>query len=121
MDDYAWSHRPLIVFSDRDDHPQRIEQKKYLQTYETDFADRAMVLIEVINEKVFVDGEPVNGPSPNLRERYGVSPAATFAVLLVGKDTGIKLRRDEPVKMDEIFGLIDSMPMRQREMSERPG
>jgi hypothetical protein len=38
---------------------------------------------------------------------------------LVGKDGGIKLKRGDQVDLREIFGLIDSMPMRQREMRQK--
>jgi hypothetical protein len=31
----------------------------------------------------------------------------------------VKLTRNEPVALDEIFALVDSMPMRRREMRER--
>jgi hypothetical protein len=41
-----------------------------------------------------------------------------FTVLFVGKDRGGKLRPQEPVPMAEIFALIDSMPMRKREMGQ---
>ena len=40
----------------------------------------------------------------------------TFSVLLIGKDGGVKMRRDDIVSTREIFQLIDSMPMRQQEM-----
>jgi hypothetical protein len=36
--------------------------------------------------------------------------------LLIGKDGGVKLRSSEPVSVKDIFGLIDSMPMRRQEM-----
>jgi len=39
-----------------------------------------------------------------------------FAVIPVGKDGTVKLRKDRPVAPKDIFRLIDSMPMRQREM-----
>ena len=41
-----------------------------------------------------------------------------FAVYLVGKDGGTKLTGVEPVNPLEIYQLIDSMPMRQREIRE---
>ena len=40
-------------------------------------------------------------------------------ILLVGKDGGVKLRSEEPVSIQRIFDLIDSMPMRRREMREK--
>ena len=50
------------------------------------------------------------------RPELGVGAGATFEVLLVGKDGGVKLRRDAPVATSEITRLIDTMPMRRREM-----
>jgi hypothetical protein len=46
---------------------------------------------------------------------------AGFVVRLVGKDGGEKLRREAPVPVDEIFALIDTMPMRREELRRRPG
>ena len=48
--------------------------------------------------------------------------AGEFAVILVGKDGDEKLRLDRSPRSDELFGLIDSMPMRMWEMqSAGPG
>jgi len=41
-------------------------------------------------------------------------------VILIGKDGELKLRKELPVELSEIFSVIDAMPMRQREMRERP-
>ena len=45
--------------------------------------------------------------------------APTFRVRLIGKDGGVKLDRDTPMTTDALFALIDAMPMRQDEMSNR--
>lgn len=52
-----------------------------------------------------------------LAHRYGVDPAA-FAVVLIGKDGGAKYRSTDPITPDQLFGIIDAMPMRQREMRQ---
>jgi len=46
----------------------------------------------------------------------GTLTGGTFMVVLIGKDGGEKLRREEGATLGEIFGLIDTMPMRRREM-----
>ncbi|MEM7620524.1 MAG: DUF4174 domain-containing protein [Pseudomonadota bacterium] len=38
--------------------------------------------------------------------------------MLLGKDGGEKLRKARRVTADELFALIDAMPMRQQEMRE---
>ena len=37
-------------------------------------------------------------------------------MVLVGKDGRVKRRRDEPMPPEELWAIIDAMPMRQDEM-----
>lgn len=63
-------------------------------------------------------GEPVSAEAAvSAKREHGVEDGR-FAVALVGKDGGVKFRADEPVPAREIFGRIDAMPMRRREMRE---
>jgi hypothetical protein len=62
---------------------------------------------------------PLSEGSGNyLREKFSVN-SGTFTFLLIGKDGGVKLGKEGRVKLQDIFSLIDSMPMRQREMREK--
>ena len=56
--------------------------------------------------------------SDQWRSQYGVDPE-TFVVILVGKDGGEKLRSTEVVRLEKLYGTIDAMPMRRREMREK--
>ena len=74
---------------------------------------------------IFESGETKLGHCPlsessgdYLREKFSIK-SSIFTVLLIGKDGGLKLRREGGVELDEIFSLIDTMPMRQREMREK--
>lgn len=51
-------------------------------------------------------------------KQYGVREAE-FRVILIGKDGGVKLNSQQPVTVNQIFELIDSMPMRQHEMRQK--
>lgn len=57
------------------------------------------------------------GEAAAARDRFRVEPD-TLAVLLVGKDGTVKHRSGEPVGPEEVFSLVDAMPMRRREMRE---
>lgn len=73
----------------------------------------------VVRQRVLFDKE-----GRATRERHMVLvviPGERFAVLLVGKDGGEKHRWTTPVLMKEIFGLVDAMPMRRREMGRESG
>jgi hypothetical protein len=43
----------------------------------------------------------------------------SFSVVLIGKDGGEKLRRAIPLSPEELFAVVDAMPMRRAEMRER--
>ena len=51
------------------------------------------------------------------RNEFKVEPGTTTFVL-VGKDGTEKLRKAK-IDLDEIFEVIDAMPMRKREMKEQ--
>ncbi len=55
----------------------------------------------------------------SLRKKFSIMPGQHM-VILIGKDGELKLRKQLPVELSEIFSVIDAMPMRQREMRERP-
>ena len=65
-----------------------------------------------------IHGESLDVPSTQIFDYFKVKED-TFAVFLIGKDGGIKMRKEKVVPMEEIFRLIDSMPMRQAEMRRK--
>jgi hypothetical protein len=53
-----------------------------------------------------------------LRRRFEVK-SGPFKVVLIGKDGGVKMVREDRADLQEIFDRIDSMPMRQQEIKEK--
>lgn len=49
-------------------------------------------------------------------KKWQIDSSGAFTFLLIGRDGGEKLRSNEIVKTRKLFGLIDAMPMRQREV-----
>ncbi|MEO0513788.1 MAG: DUF4174 domain-containing protein [Planctomycetota bacterium] len=115
---WAWAARPLLIFSDSSDHPALTKQRELLARHRAELVERDIVVIEIIGQDITLYGEPRQADTAQLKRRHDIPPDARFAVRLVGKDTGIKLRRDTPVTAVELFGLIDSMPMRQQEIRD---
>lgn len=108
-----WNKRVVIVFGEADD-PRMGRQIRLFEQNKADLSDRDMVLIRVSGDAAeVVYGDEVQPDAQRLRAEAGVRTG--FAVVLVGKDGGVKARHDDVVAEDEIFGLIDSMPMRRAE------
>jgi hypothetical protein len=115
--DKRWDRRLFFIFAPREEHEGLKSMRS--QTRTPKFGARDLDLVEVVGDAVRVNGEPVATPTAReLRRTYEVAPRS-FAVRLVGKDGTVKLARHGAVPIDEVYALIDSMPMRRREIQER--
>lgn len=116
IDRWAWAYRPLVVFSPDSGHKHLAEQRKLLSQVRADLIERDMTIVEI------VDGEAaaVLGPKPDMDAQALIDrlrfEGDRFEVVLIGKDTSVKLRSDRPVAPEDVFALIDRMPMRRQEM-----
>ncbi|MFZ5830549.1 MAG: DUF4174 domain-containing protein [Planctomycetota bacterium] len=116
---HRWKHRVLVAFAaSEDDKALQAFQKSWIGRA-AEVADRGLLLITVLkNGASAVDGMVLApGEAAKIRRSLQVSAEAT-QFLLFGKDGTEKLRASE-LELDYLFGLIDAMPMRQREMRER--
>ena len=118
MEPYVGRRRPLLLFASTGTDPHLRAMRADLAARGDGFEDRDMVLVEVIPDAPRAGSRGLTeGQAAELRRQYRVEPDE-FAVILVGKDGGIKLRDDKPVPVEAIFQLIDQMPMRRQEMGE---
>ncbi len=112
--DFEWRYRVLIIFPD-DGHVDATRQANMLLARAEGLRERDIIVLEVGRNDV----KALFGPDYDLNchaIRYDLDVTdGFFALMLVGKDGAVKFRSDEVVVPDEIFGLIDQMPMRQKE------
>jgi hypothetical protein len=101
------THRLVVVVAQPAD-PRAAREHAWLSQDTAAMRERDVVFEDITPEAARRD-----------RPELGVRSHVVFEVLLVGKDGGVKLRRDTPVAASEITALIDAMPMRQEEMRRR--
>jgi hypothetical protein len=106
LNEFVWEKRPIVVFADSPNDPSFREQIDLLRTQVHD--------LEVRDVVVLTDTDPAaRGPlRTKLRPRG-------FALVLIGKDGGVKLRKPSPWNVREISRVIDKMPLRLQEVQER--
>lgn len=121
LSEHAWTHRPVLLFA-----PSRADERLQhtlgqLHARRCEVQDRDMVVGVFVTEgSSELAGQAVSASAAAaLRERFDLNPDQ-FAALLIGKDGGEKYRLYESPELDEIFALIDGMPMRQEEMMQSP-
>jgi hypothetical protein len=122
-------NRVLLLFAPTALDGRYGQQLDVFNHHETDLRARDVVVIPLIQQP----GPPNLSPAlrslqpPHisdeeqltLRRRFHIA-ATEFAVILLGKDGGEKLRTTSPITIARLNRTIDAMPMRQQEMRKHP-
>jgi hypothetical protein len=103
LESHRWKDRLLLVFAPSEADGRLAEQRRIAEAEAAGFSDRDLLVLEIV-------GLAEQG----LRQRYNVG-AEDFAVVLIGKDGGEKLRSEKPTGGSVLFPVIDVMPMRRAE------
>ena len=114
LDSYRWKRRLLLVFAPSAKMPAYQDQQRLLTGHDAQLAERDVTRGAFVRDgSGYLGASAVSGAaSAEVRVWLGVS-ADRFAVLLVGKDGGVKLTRAEPISAVELIAVIDAMPMRR--------
>ena len=117
---FQWKNRLLFLFSPARSHPFFDGLHRALVARQAEVTDRDLVIFEILEfEPSNMDAADLEPQTAQfLREKFKVSQGQ-FTVILIGKDGGIKLDRQNETRLEDIFSLIDSMPMRRQEMRQK--
>jgi hypothetical protein len=117
---HQWVHRLLLVFT-----PSRsTEASRHLaravaeSDYELRDRDTLVGWFSIADGNVLGDIDVATDVVAQWRSQLAIEPD-TFAVVLVGKDGGVKAHYREPPRLADVFALIDGMPMRRAELRQR--
>lgn len=120
LEQYRWKNRVLVVNARSRDDKELEKVQNDLASKREAFADRDMVLVTLLDSGTSTAGDRALTATETAAVRAALDiPAGSFALRLIGKDGSVKLSGDSAVPAGEIFALIDTMPMRQREMFDR--
>ena len=117
-----WEKRPLLLFAKSRSFAPLDRQVDLLRDYRPDLEERDMVVLSTTGNQetsAAIGYVPINrGTARQLRKKYEPDSKG-LTVILIGKDGGEKARWQAVVDPQEIFDLIDSMPMRQDEVRQQ--
>ena len=99
------SKREILLLAEHTMDPNLLRQEEILQADVAGLIERYLIVsvITPVSDKTRYD--------KLMQNRKG------FLFILIGKDGGEKLISEKPVILKQLFGLIDSMPMRRQEMN----
>ena len=117
LDALRWQKRVLLLFGPSKSEASLLTQKQDLASRFQEVVDRDIITLEILENGESRAGDRVLSKNAveSIRRRLGVRSGA-FQLILIGKDGAVKLRSDKPVAAQDIFKIIDSMPMRRQEM-----
>ena len=117
---HRWRNRVLLVFAPTPDSLQLEEQIKRFSAGQAGLTERDLVVWQLVNESetAIRDGTDSDLSPAAFYDRFSVENDI-FTVILLGKDGTEKLSQTKPVTIEDLFALIDAMPMRQREMQQQ--
>lgn len=120
LEHYRWKNRILVVSARKRDDARLTELQTELASAAEEFADRDMVLVTLLDDGTSTvgDQELTAAEAAATRAALGIQ-AGSFALRLIGKDGLVKLSTESATPSQEIFALIDTMPMRKRENPDR--
>lgn len=103
--------RQVLLFYTEAGKEVWLKQKEELTSHELGIAER-----DILVKSMYIGSIK----DVILKER-NVDPSRNFTFILVGRDGGEKFRSNKFVTADQLFALIDAMPMRKIEQQRSKG
>jgi hypothetical protein len=100
-----WKKRVLVVLASSENNPLLKSQRAIAAKASAEFLERDLTVVSEITE----------GP---LHQKYDV-PGHAFQVSLIGKDGHTIGNWSKPISSEELFSIIDAMPMRRDEIRKK--
>ena len=117
LNQFRWENRIVVMFARSSDSALYKHQVNKFSSHKDGFYDRDLILISIFDKEcATLDEEIISDSSANdIRSKLS-PPNDVYSIFLIGKDGGIKLKQNEYLGPEELFRVIDRMPMRMREM-----
>ena len=104
--------RLLLLFAPAMDDTEIVQQQEMIRQSQSGIEERGLEVLELVP----------GGNAATLREdllrKFGVE-AGSYTLLLLGKDGLEKYRSPKATPLEEVFKIIDQMPMRRQEMRKQ--
>jgi len=116
---HKWKNRLLIIATNDPENSLFKEQLRELKKYPEGLNERKLLIYQV-NDMKYREGLEEEGEWENIEKKeiinFQQDLNSNFEIILIGLDGGVKLQQFKVLLTDELFLMIDAMPMRIQEM-----
>ncbi|MDP5169171.1 MAG: DUF4174 domain-containing protein [Bacteroidia bacterium] len=114
---HRWEHRVLLVMVSDPSSPALLRQLAAWQSQAQGLKERKLVVYQLSPAQARMGLSPHGEWSaPSTLYASYKQQESGFEVVLIGLDGGVKERRTELLPCEELFAIIDGMPMRRAEL-----
>ncbi|MFC4097382.1 DUF4174 domain-containing protein [Euzebyella saccharophila] len=121
LSSHQWKNRVLIIKSEDKKSELFKKQLGEFETTDAELKERKIALYKIVGDDFWLKN--YTKPNANTTEKITIKfkdeileASKNFEVILIGLDGGVKLRQSSLVTKEQLFQLIDSMPMRANEL-----
>lgn len=120
LNSYKGKNRLILLFAEANSSSILDAQLSEFSQDEAGIADRDLKIFIIKGNSVTdPQGQVYYEAQPEVLRRNFRINDGRFRMILLGKDGGPKMANRRFVTNSEVFGLIDSMPIRQQEMRDK--
>ncbi len=122
LDQHRWEDRVILIIAENDQLTAYKDQIQFLSQQRVELEDRNLVVYKLLmdGQSTYQENNINTTKAQKLIQNYK-KKSDPFLLLLIGKDGGVKLKSTTPVSPNDLFALIDGMPMRRAEMRRKKG
>jgi len=119
LESHKWINRVLIVKTTNIKSEKYVNQLKVFQNFNDQLKERKLIIYKITNDEFssinYITNKTIYGKvSKKINEKI-LNENQNFELVLIGLDGNIKLKRNEILTTEDLFSVIDSMPMRKYE------
>ena len=125
MKQYKWENRIVIVATSNSENALFKSQLQVLENLAVEAQERKLILFQIIGDQYIVNTYDESNQDQNWQKIKGavsnidIKNLKAFEFILVGLDGGVKLRLTDVISKEELFRIIDRMPMRLNELRNK--
>lgn len=124
LNDYQWKNRIVILYTPDESNELYQNQLSEFLDQDEKLKERKILVCRVIKDKYQMTNylkpkQDVNWKPTDLDFNSKHNPQEEFEVNLIGLDGGVKLSQNKILKIEELYRIIDSMPMRSSEIRNK--
>nr|WKN35556.1 DUF4174 domain-containing protein [Tunicatimonas sp. TK19036] len=119
LGDNRWKNRVLLIYADSDLSTEYQQQLQEIEGHRKGINERDIIVYSIFHQQIVASEGKIEDKraAQALRQKYSISNSQ-LTIVLIGKDGGEKLTQKGLLGAEQLFGVIDQMPMRKEEMKE---